>query len=160
MGTIKTYFERADPAQRSELSALNPLQRRALLEVLALAVYADGFAAVEELDVFLEIAHELPGFNQRSDERLEAMMEDAAGRLRRVTSPAAAQAMLTHIAAVLADTHIREAAFGLAAAIAFCDGVMANPEKRVLQSIARAFALPSARADELIQHARTMRDHI
>ncbi len=153
MSKLTDYLDQ-DPTHHEELLRLDEGQIEALLDVVALAIYADGVIAVEEIEVFEEVARELPGLRDLSETELDARLHRARGHLQAITDPASASASLTGIAERLGDAPAREAAFGLAALIALSDGAVVRSEKNVLNRLALAFEIPTDRLQSIVDSAR------
>ena len=156
MSKVKDYIE--SPEHHSEFLSLKRTQLEALLEVVALAIYADGVVAVEEVEVFNEVASELPILSNYSEDELDKLLQRATGRLQEITDPSSAASSLERIAKQLDTQDAREAAFGLAAVIVMSDGVVVQPEKNVLKRLARALSIPLRRLSEIAAEARAFLD--
>lgn len=122
-------------------------QRRfeALFEAMFLMVVADGKVADEERDVLRGATRTLTD-NRIRTAHIEKLFEECAGRLDE-----GVKARLETIADVLKDDPaLRDAAFSLAAAIAFADSEIEDEENELINDLADVLGLDADRADELL----------
>jgi len=154
MGAVSTFLEQSPHAHPEELVHLSEEQQEAVLEVIGLAVYADGVAAVEELELMLDLVREIPAFAHYTDHQLDGLLNRALDRLRDITNPDKADAEYAELSKRLSSQDLREAAFGLAAVICLADGIVVHPERDVLKRLIIAFGLDKARVVEIVQEAR------
>ncbi|MEO1268461.1 MAG: hypothetical protein AAFX99_10195 [Myxococcota bacterium] len=152
MGAVSDYLERSEHSHADELLHLTLEQKAALLEVIGLAVYADGVAAVEELEVVFELIREIPAFAQYTEHELDGLLNRGLDRLR--GAPHAPDKVYAQLAARLPTTALREAAFGLAAVVCLADGIVVHLERDVLKGLLIAFGLPRERTVEIVREAR------
>ena len=154
MGAVSDYLEQSEHSHSAELVNLSEDQKEALLEVIGLAVYADGVAAVEELELMLDLVREIPAFAHYTEHQLDGLLNRALDRLRDITNPDTADSEYTSLSNRLNSGALREAAFGLAAVICLADGIVVHPERDVLKRLILAFGIDKARVVEIVQEAR------
>ena len=154
MSAVSDYLKNAATSDSGELMHLREDQREALLEVISLAIYADGIPAVEEFEVVIEFIHELPAFADCTEEQLDALINSALQRLHNVFEPTKAAAEYARIAEQLGTPQLREAVFGLAMVVCMADGLVVPLEQEVLNQLTSAFELSKEQVDQIVQDGR------
>lgn len=154
MGVVAEYLEQSGEAELGRLTELGEAEKEALLEVLCLAVYADGYADDEELGLVVTLVAEIPSFAASEGEALRSALSAAAHRVLAIEDEASANAMLERIAGSLQGEALREVAFGMAVVIALADGIVVGPEKTLLAGLIRVLGISSARVEEIVAEAR------
>ena len=118
----------------------------ALCEVMFLMASADGKVSPEEEDILRGAIREISEGNVRS-QHIRSMMEGAQGRL-------AKEGLEARIKAVAGKLHdddaSADAAFVLAAAVAFADDQIADEENEVLNQLAEALGMDAEHAEHLL----------
>lgn len=154
MGAVSQYLSSASPEDLAVLDTLNESQRMALLEVIVLAMYADGVIALEELAMIGRVAGELPPFMGFDDAALQAAMSQAIRSVEAIASSDDAANFLESIASRLKHRVPREVAFGAALAVSYADGVVVGAEQNFLKDLITTFEISSDRAQTIIDEIR------
>jgi tellurite resistance protein len=118
----------------------------ALCEVMFLMAMADGTLAESEEDTLRGAIRELSDGTVRSV-HIRSMTEGAQARLAKEGSAARVKAVA---AKLRDDPPTAEAAFALAAAIAFADDEIADEENALLNDFAEALGLDAEAAEQLL----------
>jgi len=117
----------------------------ALCEVMFLMASADGKVSPEEEDTLRGAIRELSENNVRS-QHIRSMMEGAQARLAKEGKEAHIKAVATQ----LTDDASADAAFVLAAAVAFADDKIEDEENEVLNELAEALGIEAEHAEHLL----------
>jgi tellurite resistance protein len=117
----------------------------ALCEVMFLMASADGKVSPEEEDTLRGAIRELSEGNVRS-QHIRSMMEGAQSRLAKEGLDARIKA----VADKLHDDASADAAFVLAAAVAFADDKIEDSENEVLNQLAEALGMDADHAESLL----------
>jgi tellurite resistance protein len=154
MGAVAQYLSNASADELSVLDNLVDDQKMALLEVIVLAMYADGVISLEELGMIGRVASELPPFADTSEDELQQAMSRAIKTVESIGSSDDAADFLKRVAARLDGRVPREVAFGAALAVSYADGVVVPAEQNFLKDLIVTFEIPAARAQVIIDEIR------
>lgn len=156
VGGLHRFFEFVDGATYSELVGLSRDEKLAFVEVVALAMHADGVVVGEEVEFLEDIVAQLPAFVDSDESEL------AGFRSQAVIAVAAAQdtidgvdAALARIAAILTSQRLRDVTYGMAVAMTWADGVVVGMERDFLVTLATALGIDESRAADLDEAARS-----
>ncbi len=120
-------------------------------EAMYIMLSADGAIGAEEKDVLRGAIRELTAGSIRTAE-IETMSASCQAKLAKEGAPA----RLAAIASALGKERMAaEAAFVLAAAMAFADNEIADEENETLNSFAELLQIDEARANELLDELET-----
>jgi hypothetical protein len=152
---LHRFFEFVDGATYSELVGLDQAEKLALVQVIALAMHADGVVLGEEVEFLEDVVAQLPGFEGADETELSGFRSQA------VISVAAAHdtvggvdEALADVARTLQSPQLREVTYGMAVAMMWADGVLVGLERDFLTTLATALDIEDQRALELDEAAR------
>lgn len=132
------------------LAALSDAQVEAVVDVLALVIYADETVAPIEVAGFNHLVFDLPWMEGRG-ELIRGYVRGSASRARQaVASEGAAMDLARAAASRLEGAELRELVLRMAASLAGVDMEVAPAEALALDRVAEAFEIDRARAREIV----------
>lgn len=136
----------------AHLESLSAAQCEAVIDVLALTLYADDEANVLERAEFEQLLHRLPlAFDDHT--LLDAKAGAAILRAESITDDAGRLEALAGISRVLTDAGVRRRVLKMCAQLAFAD-FEANPaEHRIITMIGESFEVPKPFIDAILHDA-------
>lgn len=137
---------RGDPV----LKDLDEEQVEAVIQVLALAVYADAEVGLMEKTEFDDMMVKLPWMEDK-ETKVETLTKRAMARAKEARADDAIREMAGEAATRLGEPAVRERVYRMAATIACVDLHLHPDESRVLKHLAEAFAIDEGDAQRIIE---------
>lgn len=155
IGGLHRFFEFVDGATYSELVGLDPREKLALVEVVALAMHSDGVVVGEEVEFLEALIAELPSFEGADDTELSGVRSQAIIAVAAaLDTEGGLDAFLTRIGDTLASAQLREVTYGMAVAMTWADGVVVGMERDFLVTLATSLGIDDVRVTQLDEAAR------
>lgn len=136
------------------LSQLTPDEVRAVVELLALAVYSDGqYAFLEEM----ELEHQLMQLPWMANQQalVEECLGEAAKRALDVRGEASFREAIASAATRLPSKEVQRKVYQMVGTLMWADSHLEPGEKATLGWLAQAFLLDEAEAADLLGDARS-----
>lgn len=138
------------------LAGLTQDQTGAVIDILALTLYADGHAGFMQEMELDRLLLELPWINDKSDRVATARAIAEASAPGAAGDSAAFQASVQRAGALLTDEAVRGRVFVMAAGLCAMDGDVDTHEGQALAWLGQAFGFDQAKIDALIRTAEAL----